>query len=202
VSITGDVSVDMRKVKARMKEVSGASNHNVTTWLENMETVDLIRGHARFVDPHSVEINGEVLEAEKIFINVGARARVPDWEGLDEVPFYTSSEMMEIDFLPEHLVIVGGSYIGLEFAQIYRRFGSEVTVIEAGDRIIRRDDEDVSAAVKDILEGEGGPVSLTGRLHQGSCHRVRGCGASELRKRPGGSHGFAPVACRWSYTQH
>jgi pyruvate/2-oxoglutarate dehydrogenase complex dihydrolipoamide dehydrogenase (E3) component len=155
VSITGDVSVDMRKVKARMKEVSGASMRSVTDWLEDMENVNLIRGHARFVGPHSVDVDGDVLEAEKIFINVGARPRVPDWDGLDEVPFYTSSGMMEIDFLPEHLVIVGGSYIGLEFAQIYRRFGSEVTVIEAGDRVIRRDDEDVSAAVQDILEGEG-----------------------------------------------
>jgi pyruvate/2-oxoglutarate dehydrogenase complex dihydrolipoamide dehydrogenase (E3) component len=163
VSITGDVSVDMRKVKARMKEISGASNRNVTAWLEQMESVDLIRGHARFVGPHSVEINGETLSAEKIFINVGARARIPDWDGLDEMPFYTSSGMMEIDFLPEHLVIVGGSYIGLEFAQIYRRFGSKVTVIETGDRIIRRDDEDVSAAVMDILEREG----VQFRLHAG-----------------------------------
>jgi pyruvate/2-oxoglutarate dehydrogenase complex dihydrolipoamide dehydrogenase (E3) component len=155
VSITGDVSVDMRKVKARMKEISGDSNRNVTAWLDQMENVDLIRGHAHFVGPHSVEVNGEVLEGEKIFINVGARARIPDWDGLEGVPFYTSSGMMEIDFLPEHLVIIGGSYIGLEFAQIYQRFGSKVTVIEAGDRIIRRDDEDVSAAVMGILEGEG-----------------------------------------------
>ena len=168
VSITGDVSVDMRKVKERMKEVSGTSNRNVTAWLENMENVDLIRGHARFVGPHSVEVNGEVLEADKIFINVGARPRTPDWDGLDEVPFYSSSDMMEIDFLPEHLVIVGGSYIGLEFAQIYRRFGSEVTVIERGDRIIGQDDEDVSAAVKDILEGEGVQFRL-----QADCIKAR-----------------------------
>lgn len=155
ISIAGDVSVDMRRVKARMDEVAGASNQNVTNWLEGMDNVDLIRGHARFVDVHSVEVNGDVLEAEKIFINVGARARVPDWEGLDDVPFFTNSSIMDVDFLPEHLVIVGGSYIGLEFAQIYRRFGSEVTVIEMSDRIIGRDDEDVSAAVQEILEGEG-----------------------------------------------
>jgi len=155
VSISGDISVDMRRVKARMDEVAGASNKGVTNWLKGMENVDLILGHAKFVGTHSVEVNGDVLEAEKIFINVGARARVPDWEGLNEVPFFTSSSIMDVDFLPEHLIIVGGSYIGLEFAQIYRRFGSEVTVIEMGDRIIRRDDEDVSAAVQDILEGEG-----------------------------------------------
>ncbi len=155
VSIEGDISVDMSRVKARKDEVSGASNKGVTAWLEGMKNVDLIRGHARFVDAHSVEVNGNVLEAEKIFINVGARARVPDWKGLNEVPFFTNSSMMEVDFLPEHLIIIGGSYIGLEFAQMYRRFGSQVTVVEMQDRVIARDDEDVSETVKEILEGEG-----------------------------------------------
>jgi len=155
VSITGDIAVDMRRVKARMDEVAGASKQGVTNWLEGMENVELIYGHARFAGAHSIEVDGEVLEAEKIFINVGARARVPDWDGLNEVPFFTNSSIMDVDFLPEHLIIVGGSYIGLEFAQIYRRFGSEVTVIEMGDRIIGRDDDDVSAAVLEILEGEG-----------------------------------------------
>ncbi|MCH7822824.1 MAG: FAD-containing oxidoreductase [Proteobacteria bacterium] len=154
-SIAGDISVDMCRVRARMAAVAGASNRNVTDWLERMENVDLIRGHAQFVGPHSVAVDGDVLEAERIFINVGARARIPDWEGLNEVPFFTSSSIMDVDFLPEHLIIVGGSYIGLEFAQIYRRFGSEVTVVEMSDRIIQRDDEDVSAAVLEILEGEG-----------------------------------------------
>ena len=155
VAITGDVTVDMAAVKARKDEVSGASNQGVTNWIEGMDNVDLIRGHARFVGPDAVEINGENIEAEKIFVNVGGRARVPDWEGIDEVPFLTNSSMMDVDFLPEHLIIVGGSYIGLEFAQMYRRFGSEVTVVEMNDRIISRDDDDVSDAVKEILEGEG-----------------------------------------------
>lgn len=155
VSIAGDISVDMKRVRARMKEVAGGSNRSVTDWLEQMDNVDLIRGHAHFVGPNSVEVNGDMLQAEKIFINVGARPRIPDWEGLDEVPFFTSSSLIDVDFLPSHLIIIGGSYIGLEFAQIFRRFGSEVTIVEAGDRIIRRDDEDVSAAVLEILEGEG-----------------------------------------------
>ncbi|MCZ6827442.1 MAG: FAD-containing oxidoreductase [Gammaproteobacteria bacterium] len=155
VSIKGNISVDMSQVKARKDDISGASNKGVTDWLAGMKNVDLIRGHARFVDAHSVEVNGKVLEAEKIFINVGARARVPDWKGLDDVPFFTNSSMMDVDFLPEHLIIIGGSYIGLEFAQMYRRFGSKVTVVEMQDRIIARDDEDVSAAVQEILEGEG-----------------------------------------------
>ncbi len=155
VSIEGDVSVDMTRVKARKDEVAGASNQGVTNWLEGMDNVDLIRGHARFVDAHSVEIDGNVLEAEKIFINVGARARIPDWNGLDEVPFLTNSSMMEVDFLPEHLIIIGGSYIGLEFAQMYRRFGSNVTVVEMQDRLIARDDDDVSETIQEILQGEG-----------------------------------------------
>ena len=155
VSIAGDISVDMSQVKARKDEISGSSNKGVTDWIGGMENVDLIRGHGRFVGTHSVEVNGEVLEAEKIIINVGARARVPDWKNLDQLPFFTNSSMMDVDFLPEHLIIVGGSYIGLEFAQMYRRFGSQVTVIETSGRIIARDDEDVSDTVREILEDDG-----------------------------------------------
>ena len=155
VSIGGDIAVDMRRVKARKDEISGASNQGVTDWLEGMDNVNLIRGHAKFVASHAVEVNGEVLEADKIFINAGARARVPDWPGIDDIPYFTNSSIMDVDFLPAHLIIVGGSYIGLEFAQMYRRFGSEVTVIEMQDRIIGRDDGDVSQAAQEILEGEG-----------------------------------------------
>jgi pyruvate/2-oxoglutarate dehydrogenase complex dihydrolipoamide dehydrogenase (E3) component len=155
VSIDGDISVDMSRVKARKDKVAGASNKGVTDWLEGMKNVDLILGHAQFVDAHCVEVNGNELEAEKIFINVGARARIPDWKGLDAVPFFTNSSMMDVDFLPQHLIIIGGSYIGLEFAQMYRRFGSQVTVVEIHDRVIARDDDDVSETVKEILEGEG-----------------------------------------------
>ena len=155
ISIDGDVTVDMKRVKARKDEIAGASNQGVTDWLEGMDNVDLIRGHARFVDSHAVEVNGNVLEADRIFINVGTRARVPDWPGIDDVPYFTNSSIMDVDFLPAHLIIIGGSYIGLEFAQMYRRFGSDVTVIEMQERIIGRDDEDVSGAVQEILEGEG-----------------------------------------------
>jgi len=155
VSIGGDVSVDMKRVKARKDEIVGASNQGVTDWLEGMDNVDLIRGHGRFVAAHSVEVNGDVLEADRIFINVGGRARVPDWPGIEDVPYFTNSNIMDVDYLPGHLIIIGGSYIGLEFAQMYRRFGSKVTVIEMQDRIIGREDEDVSRAVQEMLEGEG-----------------------------------------------
>ncbi len=155
IIIDGPVRTDMKLVKARKDKVAGDSNRVVTQWLEGMENVELIRGHARFVEPHAVAVDGDVLQADKIIIDVGARPRTPDWSGLDQVPYFTSSSMMDVDHVPEHLIIVGGSYVGLEFAQIYRRFGSRVTVVEMRDRIIAGDDEDVSAAVQEILEDEG-----------------------------------------------
>ena len=160
VTIDAPVTVDMAQVKARKDEIAGGSNAGVTAWVEGMENVTLIRGHARFTGPRSIEVGGETLTAERIFIDVGARARVPDFPGLDGVDYLTNSSMMEVDFLPEHLLIVGGSYIGLEFAQMYRRFGARVTVIEMNDRLIAREDEDVSHAVREILEGEGVTVRL------------------------------------------
>lgn len=156
----GPVSVDMQRVKARKDEIAGASNAGVTEWLENMENVTLIRGHAAFTGPKTIEINGESISGDKLFINVGARARVPDFPGIEDIEYLTNSSMMEVDFLPEHLLVVGGSYIGLEFAQMYRRFGSKVTVVEVQDRLIGREDEDVSDAVREILEGEGITIKL------------------------------------------
>jgi pyruvate/2-oxoglutarate dehydrogenase complex dihydrolipoamide dehydrogenase (E3) component len=151
----GAVSVDMRGVKERMDDVVTQSVANLTTWLEGTRGLRLIRGHARFTGAHSVEVNGEALEAPKIFVNTGGRATIPAWPGIEHVPVLTNSSMMQIDTLPEHLVIAGASYIGLEFAQAYRRFGSRVTVIDVTDRPIAREDEDVSRAVQSILEGEG-----------------------------------------------
>jgi len=152
--------MDMQKVKARKDAVVGRSNTGVTNWLHEMPNATVYKGHGRFEEPHAVRVNGEVLKADKIFINTGGRAVIPDLAGLHEVNYLTNSSMMEVDFLPEHLVVVGGSYIGLEFAQMYRRFGSKVTVVEKGPRLIARDDEDVSAAVKDILESEDIEVRL------------------------------------------
>jgi pyruvate/2-oxoglutarate dehydrogenase complex dihydrolipoamide dehydrogenase (E3) component len=149
------VRVDMPRVKARKDAIVRQSNQGVTDWLARTPNVTLIRGHARFEGPRTVRVNGDVVEADHIFINVGGRATVPDMPGLATVPYLTNSTMMDVDFLPEHLIIVGGSYIGLEFAQMYRRFGSRVTVIEMGARLIGREDEDISAAVQAILEAEG-----------------------------------------------
>ena len=160
VIVDGSISVDMAHVKKRKDSIAGASNKGVTDWIEGMENVTLVRGHATFVGPKQVEVNGDTLEADKIFIDVGARARIPDIAGLDEVDYLTNSSMMEVDYLPEHLIIIGGSYIGLEFAQMYRRFGAEVTVIEMSDRLIPREDEDVSEAVREVLVGEGVNIRL------------------------------------------
>ncbi len=160
VVIDGPIGIDMKQVKARKDAVVRQSNEGVTNWLENMENLTVYEGHGRLESARSVRVNGETLEAERIILNVGGRAVVPDMPGLGEVDYLTNSSMMDVDDLPDHLVIIGGSYIGLEFAQMYRRFGSRVTVIEMGDRLISRDDEDVSEAVRDIVENEGVEVRL------------------------------------------
>jgi pyruvate/2-oxoglutarate dehydrogenase complex dihydrolipoamide dehydrogenase (E3) component len=154
-TINDHLRVDMKRVKARKDEISGRSNKGVEKRLRELKNCTVIHGHARFQSSRTVMVNDDVLEADKIFINVGGRASVPSLKGINDVPFLTNSSMMDVDFLPEHLVIVGGSYVGLEFAQMYRRFGSEVTVVEMGSRLIGREDEDVSAAVRDILETDG-----------------------------------------------
>ena len=152
---TGPVGVDMAAVKARKDAVSGESRSGVASWLDGMEGCTVIRGHARFVGPHEIEVDGRQLTAPRIFINVGGRALIPDMPGVKDVPILNNTGILGLDSVPEHLVVVGGSYIGLEFAQMYRRFGARVTVVEKGPRLIAREDEDVSAAVREILEGEG-----------------------------------------------
>ena len=153
--VNGDVRVDMKRVKARKDEVAGRSNRGVEEWLRGLKNCTVLQGHARFQSSHTVVVNDEVLQADKVFINVGGRASVPPIQGINDASFLTNSSMMDVDFLPEHLVIVGGGYVGLEFAQMYRRFGSEVTIVEMGPRLIGKEDEDVSVAVREILEIEG-----------------------------------------------
>ena len=160
--VTDEVSVDMAAVKARKDAIVRRSNTGVEAWLRGTKNLTVYEGHGRFEGPHLVRAGDDVLEAEQIFVDVGGRAHVPleTMPGLDAVDFLTNSSMMHVDVLPEHLIVVGGSYIGLEFAQMYRRFGSRVTVVEMGDRLIRRDDDDVSQAVKEILEADGVTVRL------------------------------------------
>jgi pyruvate/2-oxoglutarate dehydrogenase complex dihydrolipoamide dehydrogenase (E3) component len=160
ILIDAPVRVDMARVKARKDAVVQQSNEGVTRWLKGMPNLTVYEAHARFEGPHTVRVNDTLLEADQLFINVGGRASVPDMPGIKEVNYFTNSSMMAVDFLPAHLIVVGGSYVGLEFAQIYRRFGSRVTVVEAGPRLIAREDEEISAAIQAILEGEGVDVRL------------------------------------------
>lgn len=152
---SGEVLVDMQAVKARKDAVVKQSSDGVTNWVGSMKNVTLIRGQARFTSPRTLEVDGTVLQAERIFLNVGGRALVPEIPGLRDVPYLTNSSMMDVDRVPEHLVIIGGSYIGLEFAQAYRRFGAKVTVVEKSDKLLPREDDDVVAGIRDILEREG-----------------------------------------------
>jgi pyruvate/2-oxoglutarate dehydrogenase complex dihydrolipoamide dehydrogenase (E3) component len=155
VVIDGSVNVDMKRVKARKDYVVGLSNGGVERRLKALENCRIYQDHARFIAPREVQVGTEKLRADKIFINVGGRAAVPDIPGLREIDYFTNSSLLEIDFLPSHLLVLGGSYVGLEFAQIFRRFGSQVTVIEIGPRLIPREDEDVSTAVSAFLAREG-----------------------------------------------
>ena len=158
VITNGRISVDMKKVKARKDAVVRRSNQGVEKWLRGTKNLTVYQGHASFEGPRAIKVKEERLEADKIFINVGTRAIVPP--GFQKVDYLTNSSMMEVDFLPQHLIVIGGSYVGLEFGQMYRRFGSEVTIVQRGPRLIEREDEDISEAVKGILESEGIHVRL------------------------------------------
>src|SRR5947207_5512703 len=160
VMIDGSITVDMKRVKERKDAVVHQSNEGLEKWLKSTGNLTGYEGHARFEGAHRLRVGSELLEADKIFVNVGGRASTPPLRGLDQVSYLNNSTMMEVDFLPEHLIVIGGSYVGLEFAQMYRRFGSEVTIVEMGPRLIHPEDEDISENIKTILEGEGIKIRL------------------------------------------
>jgi pyruvate/2-oxoglutarate dehydrogenase complex dihydrolipoamide dehydrogenase (E3) component len=152
VEVPGAVRVDMKRVKARKDAIVAASSQGVEKWMQKVAAV--YRGHARFSGPDRVRVGGEELVAPRIFLNVGGRPLVPPMPGIDKLPYFTNESIMALDFVPPHLLVIGGSYVGLEFAQMMRRFGSRVTVIEMGPRLIGREDQDISQAVREILEAE------------------------------------------------
>jgi len=164
VIIEGAVNLDMKAVKARKDAVVAVFRNGVEQSLKALQGCTVYEGHGSFVGEKKVAVNGSELTADQIFINVGARAAIPPIPGLDQVPYLTNSSMMAVDFLPPHLVILGGSYVGLEFAQVYRRFGSKVTVIELGPRLISREDQDVSEAVAGFLNEEGIDVRVDSKV--------------------------------------
>ncbi len=164
VTIGGPVGVDMKAVKARKDAISLPSRQGVERSLKQLKGCTVLEGHGRFVGPKRVQVGDEALTADKIFINVGGRAVIPPIPGLDQISYLTNSSMMDVDFLPPHLIVLGGSYVGLEFAQMYRRFGSEVTVVELAAHLIAREDEDVSRAVAEILKDEKIDVRVNSKV--------------------------------------
>jgi len=155
VMIPGAVGIDMTVVRKRAETVTMNARNGLINWFSGMDGMTVIYGHARFEDPHAVTVNGETLTAPKIFLNVGARPTIPDMPGIGDIEYLTSTSIIHLDRLPRHLAIIGGSYIGLEFAQMYRRFGADVTVIERGPKLASREDADISDAIADILRSEG-----------------------------------------------
>ncbi len=155
VTLPGPVGIDFAAVRGRVRGVVEEARHGLEDWLRDTPGCTLIRGHARFRSPREVEVGDRVLEAGRVFLNVGARAAVPDLPGIGSIPFLTNTSLLALETLPRHLVVVGGGYVGLEFAQIFRRFGAAVTVVEKGPRLIGREDADISEAVRGILEAEG-----------------------------------------------
>ena len=160
VRIEGAVSVDLAQVKARKDAISARSRIGLEKMLTTTPRCELIRGHARFRAPHEVAAGDRVLSAPEIFVNVGGRARVPSLRGIETTPFLTNTSLLGLETLPEHLVVIGGSYIGLEFGQMFRRFGSRVTIVEMGSALIGREDADISQAIHEVLTGEGIDVRL------------------------------------------
>ncbi|MDQ0323998.1 pyruvate/2-oxoglutarate dehydrogenase complex dihydrolipoamide dehydrogenase (E3) component [Pararhizobium capsulatum DSM 1112] len=155
VIFRGPIDVDMTVVKARAEKVTLDARKALTEWLGSFDSMSVIYGHALLEDQRTVVVNSEKLTAPRIFINVGARPTIPAFPGINEVDYFTSTSILQLCSVPEHLVVIGGSYIGLEFAQMYRRFGAKVTVIERGPRLLSREDDDVSCAVEEILRSEG-----------------------------------------------
>jgi pyruvate/2-oxoglutarate dehydrogenase complex dihydrolipoamide dehydrogenase (E3) component len=151
----GAVEIDMPRVKARADAIRTRSRTGIESWLRGMRGCTVATGHARFEGPDRIRVGDELLTAPRIFLNVGGRALVPQLPGVHDVSYLTNTSILELNSVPDHLVVVGGSYVGLEFAQMYRRFGARVTVIEKGPRLIGREDEDVSEAIRGIFTGEG-----------------------------------------------
>ena len=155
VRIDGGISVDMRSVKARKDKIVATSRNGIEIWLGSMPGCTVFKGHARFESAQEVRVDDALLRAKQIFLNVGGRAIVPDLPGVERVPTLNNTSILDLDTLPRHLVVIGGSYIGLEFAQMFRRFGSAVTVIEKGPRLVWREDEEISSAIEAIFASEG-----------------------------------------------
>lgn len=178
---TGEVSINFSRIRERMNEVRNASSDGLSGWMESTPNVDLIRGWASFEGPKTLKVNDDILKGESIYINVGTRPAAPPITGLDDVPWMDSERLLELNALPEHLIIIGGGYIGIEFAQVFKRLGSKVTVVQRGGQIMPQEDEDVALAIQEFIEAEG----ITIRLNA-SAKEVSNFNGVELKVESGG----------------
>jgi pyruvate/2-oxoglutarate dehydrogenase complex dihydrolipoamide dehydrogenase (E3) component len=199
VHCDGPIAVDMREVRARKDRISGRSREGVEKWLKGMRNCTVYEGHARFESSQAIRVGDARLTAERIFVNVGGRAAVPPIPGVENVSYLTNSSILNLDSLPSHLIVVGGSYVGLEFAQMFRRFGSQVTIVEMSPRLVSREDEDVSAAIQEILQNEGIAVRTNAkciRLAKHSEGIAVGADCADSQAEIAGSHTLLAVGRR------
>jgi pyruvate/2-oxoglutarate dehydrogenase complex dihydrolipoamide dehydrogenase (E3) component len=197
--LTGPVAVDMAKVAARARKIILESRASNETWLAGMPGLSLIRGHARFAAPNTIHVGERILQAPRIFLNVGGRPAIADIAGVKEVPYLTNADMVAMQAVPDHLIVIGGSYIGLEFAQMFRRFGAQVSIVEMGPRLIGREDEDISEAIRTILHDEGIDVRTGAKcihLHKETNGISVGVDCTEGAPRLFGSHVLLATGCR------
>jgi pyruvate/2-oxoglutarate dehydrogenase complex dihydrolipoamide dehydrogenase (E3) component len=202
VVLDGPVRIDMARVKARADAVSRNARTGVESWLRSMKGCTVLQGAARFESPDTLVVGDERLRAPRIYINVGGRAIVPDLPGIDRVSTLTNTSMLALDRVPEHLVVIGGSYIGLEFAQMYRRFGARVTIVEQSPRLVMREDEEVSAVIREILQGEGITVRTGAQWHSLRAARSRRCRRGRLHVRRTGDRGQPRPSGRGTSAQY
>ena len=202
VSVAGAIEIDMARVKARADAVAANARMGVEKGLRGLANGTVIDGHARFEGPDRVRVGERTLSAPRIFVNVGGRASVPDLPGIRDVSFLTNSSMLALDRVPEHLVVVGGSYVGLEFGQMYRRFGAQVTIVEKSPRLVAREDEDVSEAIRGILEGEGVSRPHRRGVHPSRAARERGRRRGRLCGRRARRHRVARPARGGAASEH
>ena len=158
IEIEGEIKVNLKKIKERKDKLVSDSRNGLEKMFEDDENITLLRGKAQFAEAHTVEVNGKPYSADKMFINVGCRARIP--KGFEEVDYLTNESILQLEEIPEHLIIVGGGYIGLEFGQMFKRFGSKVTILEHGDQLLKKEDRDISEGITEILKKEGISIRL------------------------------------------
>ncbi|MBZ0276614.1 MAG: mercuric reductase, partial [Anaerolineae bacterium] len=163
---TGPISIDFARVMARKEAIVQRFRGGVEGWLTGIENLTIYRHFATFEGPNQVRVGDDVIESDRIYINTGARAFVPPIPGLDTVNYLDNTNILELTDVPQHLIVIGGGYIGLEYAQAFRRFGSEVTIIELSDQIMGREDADIAEAALNLMEGEGIRVLLNTKTSQ------------------------------------